>query len=72
MFSMLKRRIMGLRSQLLVASRTADEMLKLHDDEVWERFTELEASDWKRSAYREFLFWKMTREYARGLKEHKK
>lgn len=69
MFSTLKHRIAGLRAQLLAARRTAHEMLELHGDRMWKRFAELEALAWERLAYKEFLFWKLTRAYARELKK---
>ncbi len=71
MLSILKRRIAGMRESLAVARRTADEMNQLYGNEVLEKLSELEASALERKAYREFLFWKLTKEYARETRKQK-
>ncbi len=72
MLSIIKQRVAGFRKELATVRRTADEMLQQHGDGVWKRLAELEASAWKRSAYREFLFWKLTGEYVRDLTKRSK
>lgn len=71
MLSAFKRRIAGIRAELGTAKQTADEMLKIHGDGVWAKFVELERAAWRRSALTEFLFWKMTREYAREIQKNR-
>ncbi len=65
MLSTFKRRLASLKEQLVTARQTADELVQREGEEVWTELSELEASAWKRSAYREFLFWKVTGEYVR-------
>jgi hypothetical protein len=65
MLSQIRKRIAGLRAQLDASRRTADEMLDRHGDGIWDEFQKLENSAWKRSAFQEFFYWKLTQEYAR-------
>ena len=71
MFSALKRRIARIRAELGTAKRIADEMLQIYGDGVWNKFGELEQAAWRRSAFTEFLFWKMAREYAREIQKNR-
>lgn len=50
---------------LVAARKTAKEMNELYGDNVWEKFFDLEEAAWKRSAYREYIFWKLIEEYVR-------
>lgn len=65
MLSQIKKRIAGLRAQLDASRRTADEMLDRYGDGVWDEFQKLESSAWNRSAFQEFIYWKLTHEFAR-------
>ncbi len=65
MLSQIRKRIAGLRAQLDASRRTADEMLDLYGDGVWQEFKKLETSAWQRSAFQEFIYWKLTQEFAR-------
>jgi hypothetical protein len=65
MLSQIRKRIAGLRAQLDASRRTADEMLDRYGDGVWDEFQKLESSAWKRSAFQEFVYWKLTQEFAR-------
>ena len=72
MLSFFKRRIAGLKEQLAAARRTADEMVERDGEKVWEGLSELQFSARKRSAYREYLFWKVTGEYVRDLTKRRR
>jgi hypothetical protein len=65
MLSQIRKRIVGLRVRLDASRRTADEMLDQYGDDVWNEFQKLESSAWKRSAFQEFVYWKLTHEFAR-------
>jgi hypothetical protein len=69
MLSKFRGRIIGLRAQIAAARKTGHEMLTLHGDGVWIKFADLQESAWKRSAYKEFMFWKLAAEYGRELQK---
>lgn len=69
MWSAVASRIAGLKQAVEAAKKVAPEMIEIYGEDVWQKLAALETKAWQDKKITEFFYWRLVKEYVRGLKK---